>query len=86
MIAVHSKNEYCSHYDELTWKTTWFGRKKFPGKCKSAQTTKTAKLVANEKKFHKTLAEKLFDYICKVTGQSVNSEFSQQVVNKTCGM
>ena len=55
-------------------------RKKFPDKCKTAQTTKLAKLVANEKKLHTTLTEKLRDYTCKVTGQSVNSEFSQHFI------
>ena len=44
----------------------------------SAQTTKIAKLVAIKKKLHRTLTEKLFHYTCKVTGQSVSSEFSQQ--------
>ena len=41
---------------------------------------KIAKLVANKKKLYRTLTEKLFDYTCKVTGQSVSSEFSQQVI------
>ena len=51
MIAVHSKNEHCPHYDKLAEKNTEFCQKKnFPGKCKSAQTTKIAKLVTNKKK------------------------------------
>ena len=78
--AVQSKNENCSQYNKLAKKNTWFCRKKFAGKCKSAQTTKIAKLVANEKKLHRTLTKKLFDYTSKVTGQCVSYEFSQLVI------
>ena len=64
----------------LAKKNTWFCQKNFPAKCKSAQTAKIAKLVANEKKFRRTLTEKLFYYTCKVTAQSVSFEFSQPVI------